>query len=41
MPFKNTTLKDLLDELSIASGKELTDWVKTWLQTAGVKHHAG
>jgi len=34
--FKNTTLKDLLDELSITSGKELTDWVNTWLQTAGV-----
>ena len=34
--FKNTTLKDLLDELSMASGKQLSDWVKTWLQTAGV-----
>jgi aminopeptidase N len=34
--FKNTTLNDLLDQLTITSGKDLTTWVKTWLQTAGV-----
>ncbi len=34
--WKNTTLKDLLDELEAASGRDLTSWAATWLQTAGV-----
>jgi len=34
--FKNTTLDDLLIELTQASGKDLTSWVSNWLQTAGV-----
>jgi aminopeptidase N len=34
--FKNTTLDDLLIELTKASGKDLTTWVSNWLQTAGV-----
>jgi len=34
--FKNTTLDDLLIELTAASGKDLTTWVSNWLQTAGV-----
>nr|WP_255524075.1 aminopeptidase N [Terrabacter sp. MAHUQ-38] len=32
----NTTLSDLLGELEKASGRELTDWSKLWLETAGV-----
>ena len=34
--YKNTTLKDLLDELEATSGRSLDGWVSTWLQTAGV-----
>ncbi|MDA3030631.1 MAG: aminopeptidase N, partial [Actinomycetota bacterium] len=34
--FKNTTLDDLLVELTKASGKDLTTWVSNWLQSAGV-----
>ena len=34
--YKNTTLKDLLDELEATSGRSLDSWVATWLQTAGV-----
>jgi aminopeptidase N len=34
--FKNTTLDDLLVELTQASGKDLTSWVSIWLQSAGV-----
>ncbi len=34
--FGNTTLKDLIDELEAASGRDLTPWVSTWLRTAGV-----
>jgi len=34
--FKNTTLDDLLSELTITSGRDLKPWVETWLQTAGV-----
>jgi aminopeptidase N len=34
--FSNTTLQDLLNELTATSGKDLTPWVSTWLQTAGV-----
>ena len=32
----NTKLRDLLVELEATSGRDLTPWVKTWLQTAGV-----
>ena len=32
----NTKLRDLLVELEETSGRDLTPWVKTWLQTAGV-----
>ena len=32
----NTVLKDLLVELEATSGRDLTAWAKTWLQTAGV-----
>ena len=34
--FGNTTLKDLIDQLESASGRDLTPWVSTWLRTAGV-----
>ena len=34
--FKNTTLDDLLVELTQASGKDLTNWVSIWLQSSGV-----
>lgn len=32
----NTTLQDLLVELEKTSGRDLTPWVSTWLQSAGV-----
>ena len=32
----NTVLRDLLVELEATSGRDLTAWTKTWLQTAGV-----
>ncbi|WP_350349726.1 aminopeptidase N [Agromyces sp. G08B096] len=32
----NTTLADLLAELETASGRDLSDWSKLWLETAGV-----
>ena len=32
----NTTLDDLLNALTEASGRDLTPWVDTWLRTAGV-----
>ena len=32
----NTELKDLLVELEKASGRDLSDWSKRWLETAGV-----
>ena len=32
----NTVLKDLLVELEATSGRDLSAWTKTWLQTAGV-----
>ena len=32
----NTELKDLLAELEITSGRQLTEWSKLWLETAGV-----
>jgi aminopeptidase N len=34
--WKNTTLKDLLIELEKTSGRNLDQWVATWLQSAGV-----
>jgi aminopeptidase N len=34
--FGNTTLQDLLDELTNSSGRDLSTWSKEWLQTAGV-----
>ena len=34
--FANTTLQDLLDALGEASGRDLSNWSKEWLQTAGV-----
>ncbi len=34
--FSNTTLMDLLLELELTSGRDLTAWAQTWLQTAGV-----
>jgi aminopeptidase N len=34
--FGNTELRDLLTELEAASGRELTQWSKLWLETAGV-----
>jgi len=34
--YKNTELSDLITELEATSGKDLTDWVATWLRTAGV-----
>ena len=32
----NTTLPDLLEPLAAASGRDLTEWSKAWLETAGV-----
>lgn len=32
----NATLRDLLDELEHASGRDLTRWSELWLETAGV-----
>ena len=34
--FKNTVLSDLLVELEATSGRDLSSWVSTWLQTSGV-----
>jgi len=34
--YGNTELKDLLAELELTSGRELTGWAATWLETAGV-----
>jgi len=34
--FKNTTLDDLLNELTATSGRDLKPWVDTWLKTSGV-----
>jgi aminopeptidase N len=34
--FKNTELKDLLKELENESGRDLSEWSKIWLETAGV-----
>ena len=32
----NTELQDLLDELEVTSGRDLSQWSKVWLETAGV-----
>ncbi|HEY5319987.1 MAG TPA: aminopeptidase N, partial [Galbitalea sp.] len=34
--FGNTQLSDLLSELETASGRDLSEWSKQWLETAGV-----
>ncbi|HEY5224800.1 MAG TPA: aminopeptidase N [Microbacteriaceae bacterium] len=34
--YGNTELRDLLVELEATSGRDLTDWSKLWLETAGV-----
>jgi aminopeptidase N len=34
--YANTELTDLLAELETTSGRELTEWSKVWLETAGV-----
>ena len=34
--YQNTELKDLLRELETESGRELSEWSKLWLETAGV-----
>jgi aminopeptidase N len=34
--YGNTELKDLLGELETTSGRELAEWSKVWLETAGV-----
>lgn len=34
--WKNTELPDLLSELESASGRDLSDWGASWLETAGV-----
>ncbi|MGE3610855.1 MAG: aminopeptidase N [Bacteriovoracaceae bacterium] len=33
--FKNTTRKDFIDAIAASSKKDLTNWTKKWLQTAG------
>jgi aminopeptidase N len=34
--YRNTTLPDFLAPLNEASGRELADWAKVWLETSGV-----
>ncbi|CAM2852797.1 aminopeptidase N [Prescottella defluvii] len=34
--FGNTTLADLLTELSASSGRDLAEWAQAWLQTTGM-----
>jgi aminopeptidase N len=34
--FGNAVLTDLLDELAVTSGRDLSTWSKAWLETAGV-----
>jgi aminopeptidase N len=34
--YSNTTLADLLEALSAASGRDLSGWARQWLQTAGI-----
>lgn len=33
--WKNTQLSDLLNELSVSSGRELSQWSQVWLETSG------
>jgi aminopeptidase N len=34
--FGNTAFADLLAELETASGRDLQEWARVWLQTSGV-----
>jgi aminopeptidase N len=34
--FANTSFEDLLVQLELASGRDLHDWARSWLQTSGV-----
>ena len=34
--YDNTTLRDLLDELEVSSGRDLNGWAREWLETTGV-----
>ncbi|KQQ85255.1 aminopeptidase N [Arthrobacter sp. Leaf137] len=34
--YGNTTLADLLEALSSASGRDLSEWARQWLQTSGI-----
>ncbi|HEX4018283.1 MAG TPA: aminopeptidase N [Frankiaceae bacterium] len=34
--YDNTSLRDLLDELEVASGRDLNGWAREWLETTGV-----
>jgi aminopeptidase N len=34
--YGNTTLQDLLEALSAASGRDLSEWAHRWLQTSGI-----
>ncbi|MGK3648656.1 aminopeptidase N [Pseudarthrobacter enclensis] len=34
--YGNTTLADLLESLSAASGRDLSEWARAWLQTSGM-----
>ncbi|MGO4248766.1 aminopeptidase N [Paenarthrobacter sp. RAF54_2] len=34
--FGNTSLQDLLQALSVASGRDLAGWARQWLQTSGI-----
>lgn len=34
--YSNTTLEDFLGALSTASGRDMSDWARRWLQTSGV-----
>ncbi len=34
--YDNTSLQDLLDELEVASGRQLGGWAREWLETTGV-----
>jgi aminopeptidase N len=34
--YGNTSLRDLLDELEVSSGRKLGPWAKEWLETTGV-----
>ena len=38
--YGNTELSDLLHELEVTSGRDLTGWAEQWLETAGREHPA-